>query len=126
MGPRLELQKKLESVLENFVAKGDWKWNPFNFEKDSVPEGWATQRVHFQPPPTFKMEYPCVVYSLDGINDLKADNIGYHRNHRWTVTVIDRNPDSKIPEAFLDLPYCTMERPYTADNLHHFPFTLYY
>ena len=82
--------------------------------------------VYFQPPETIKMRYPCIVYDISGIPEKFANNGPYKVDRRYSVTVIDRDPDSKIPDDILKLRYCTFDRHFVSDNLHHFTFTLYY
>lgn len=87
----------------------------------------GTRYVYFQPPETIKMTYPAIVYHRSGGNDRYADNLDYHYMRQYTVTVIDRNPDSTIADRIrVAFQYCSEGTPYTADNLHHFALTLYY
>jgi hypothetical protein len=84
-------------------------------------------RVYFQPPASLRMEYPCIKYSLSGIDIKRADNIAYNRTNQYQVTVIDPDPDSVIPSQLIErFPKIRFDRPYTADNLNHYVFTLYY
>jgi hypothetical protein len=102
MGQRLDLNDELVSLL-------------------------GSTNVYFQPPATLKMKYPCIVYNISDINSQYADNRTYANCRRYTVTIIDANPDSNIPEDMLDaFPYCTYDRHFTAENLHHSVLTLYY
>ncbi|MEG2624550.1 MAG: hypothetical protein RSC06_16790, partial [Clostridia bacterium] len=55
-----------------------------------------------------------------------ADNRVYRRKRRYVLTVIDKNPDSKIPDRMAELPMCALDRCYTADNLNHYTFTIYF
>lgn len=82
--------------------------------------------VYFQPPETVQMTYPCIVYSLDNMPIEHANNELYLLRKRYTVTVIDRDPNSVIPVQVLSLPYCRHDRSFTNDNLYHNVFTLYY
>jgi len=41
------------------------------------------------------------------------------------VTVIDRNPDSDIPDRVGDLPLTRRSSHFVADGLHHDVFTIY-
>ena len=82
--------------------------------------------VYFQPPATVKLEYPAIIYSLDNVDDLDANNFPYVHNKAYQVTVIDKNPDSEIAEKMYDLQYCGFERAYSADNLNHFVFRIFY
>lgn len=80
--------------------------------------------AYYQPPETFKMTYPCIVYDLENDKGLHADDNVYNRKKRYSVTIIDRNPDSEFPDKFADLFGVIMERHYKADNLHHFSYTI--
>ena len=82
--------------------------------------------VYFQPPPTVVMKYPCIVYALSNIETKYADDIIYKARKAYTATVIDQNPDSDIPERFTALNYCRFDRFFTADNLNHYVFAIYY
>lgn len=86
----------------------------------------AEKHVYFQPPETVKLIYPCILYRLSADFPGHADNIKYFGMKRYTVTVIDRNPDSVIPDLVAKLPYCRFDRFYAADYLNHFVFELYY
>lgn len=82
--------------------------------------------VYFQPPESVKMVYPCVVYALDNMDVKYADDRPYLNAKRYRVTVIDKDPDSVIPDRMLVLPYCGLTNVYTADNLNHWVFSLYF
>ena len=101
MGQRLQLQSLLESVL-------------------------GSRNVYFQPPANILMQYPCIVYSRDKADTKFADNSPYRYTKRYQVTAIDINPDSSIPDLIAVLPLCTYDRFFTADNLNHDVFTLFF
>jgi hypothetical protein len=82
--------------------------------------------VYFQPPPSVMMKYPCIVYKRDYNNTEFADDKPYKHRKRYMVTVIDQNPDSDIPEKVKELPLCLFDRFYTADNLNHDVFKLFF
>ena len=86
----------------------------------------GVSKVYFQPPETVKMSYPCIVYSLDTDKGLHANNSLYLLRKRYMLTVIDKNPDSVIPDAVRGLSYCDFERSYKKDNLNHWVFTIYF
>lgn len=86
----------------------------------------GTSYVYFQPPESTIMQYPCIVYSRDNAKSQFADGMSYLHKKRYQVTVIDRDPDSEIPDKLAKLPLCTFLRFYTADNLNHDLFQLYY
>lgn len=85
-----------------------------------------TTNVYFQPPNGLQMVYPCIVYKRDQANTIFADNNPYRNTKRYQVTVIDRDPDSVIPDKVAAFPLCTFNRFFTADNLNHDVFNLYF
>lgn len=84
------------------------------------------KHAYYAPPTNLTMEYPCIRYELSSIFRRNADNIPYLGAKRYTLTLIDEDPDSPIMMAILQLPYCSFDRFYTADGLNHFVFTLYF
>lgn len=88
----------------------------------------GSRNVYFQPPESVKLQYPCIVYERSNYFVNSADNIDYRVLKEYTITVIDKNPDSEIPDKVARLPYCNY-RPgghFVVDNLNHDVFTLYY
>jgi len=86
----------------------------------------GSSNVYFQPPSTVKMQYPCIVYGRNKLETSYADNLAYSSRLAYTVTVIDANPDSVIPEKVSALPLCRFDRHYTAENLNHDVFNVYF
>lgn len=86
----------------------------------------GTRNVYFQPPESVKMKYPAIVYSRNDISNNYADNQVYMQSLEYQVIVIDKDPDSEIVTKVSMLPKCTFDRHYTADNLNHDSFTLYF
>jgi len=101
MAPRLQLQSLLESLL-------------------------GSSNVYFQPPANVQMKYPCIVYSRDKADTKFANNNPYRHTKRYQVTVIDRDPDSGIPDKIAALPMSAFNRFFTADNLNHDVYTLFF
>lgn len=85
-----------------------------------------TRNAYFQPPQSVQMRYPAIVYSLSDIRKLNANDRLYKPLTAYEVVLIDKNPDSELVAKIIALPYCTFDRFYTADNLNHWVFTLYY
>jgi hypothetical protein len=92
MGQRLDLQAILETI---------------------------TERVYFQPKPNVELEYPCIIYQRDYADTKFADNNPYSHVKRYMVTVIDRDPDSDLPDKVAALPSAIFNRFYPADGLNH-------
>ena len=86
----------------------------------------GSSNVYFQPPETVKLKYPCIIYTLSGEHVRHAEGVLYFHRDKYTVNVIDKNPDSEIPDKIRALPYCTFDRFYPADNLNHFVYTIFY
>lgn len=86
----------------------------------------GSPNVYFQPPTNLTMKYPCIRYSWDSSWSPKADDKKYVSKKRYTLTVIDKNPDSPIPSKLEELPFCSIDRTYQADNLNHFVYTIYF
>lgn len=82
--------------------------------------------VYYQPPATISMKYPCIVVSLDRITARYADNNPYSLNTCYNLTYICRDPDNEMKYRLAQLSKCSFERAYSADNLHHYSFRLYY
>lgn len=82
--------------------------------------------VYFQPPESVKLVYPCIVYSRSSINTKFANDLPYKTKTRYSVTLIDKNPDSIYVVELAGLPMCTHERHFRKDNLNHDIFNLYF
>ena len=101
MGNRLDLHNKLKTIL-------------------------GSSNVYFQPPESIKMRYPAIVYSLATIKKLPADDLSYLKYRAYMLILIDPNPDSETVDKILDIPMCSFDRAYAADNLNHWAFTCFY
>jgi hypothetical protein len=84
----------------------------------------GSDRVYFQPPPNFMLSYPCIVYNRSNIRTKHGDNIPYALFKEYTVTVIDPNPDSAIPDKIAKLSQSQFDRHFTSDNLNHDVFNI--
>ena len=88
--------------------------------------GLDVDHVHFQPPNEIQMDYPAIVYKRDSSNTIHADNDPYRRTKRYQVTVIDRDPDSDIPDRIALMRSCSHERTFKTEGLNHDVFNIYY
>ena len=100
MKNRLDLQDKLEEIL-------------------------GSRNVYYQPPESLKLKYPAIVYNRSNIQNEFADNNIYSQNIAYSITVIDKNPDSKFVKAVSRLPTCRYDRHFVSDNLNHDVFTIF-
>lgn len=110
MATRFKLQNMLEDIMASFGVQDDDCFH----------------HVYFQPPMSVKMQYPCIKYERSSTNKLPADNLSYIRHPRYTLTFISRDPDDPIVDAIANLPKCSHDRYYAADNLNHDVFSLYF
>ena len=101
MADRLELQSLLEELLDS-------------------------RNVYYMPPEGVKMQYDAIRYSKQMIVKTSASNGAYSLRDLYELTVIARLPDHPVIKKLLSLPYCTHERHYVADNLHHDVLSIYY
>ena len=85
-----------------------------------------SENVYFQPPESIRMRYPALIYALDNIQNIHADNSVYMQDNRYSIMVIDKNPDSALVNAVSWLPRTRFERSYISDNLYHTVFSIYY
>jgi hypothetical protein len=85
-----------------------------------------TPNVYYQPPASVKMKYPAIRYELYRIDVTSANNKPYLNDRAYQVMVIDTDPDSEIVEELSKWPCTRFNRSYTADNLYHFVFIIYY
>lgn len=86
----------------------------------------GSNNVYHQPPASVQMHYPCIRYSRDDVYVRHADDLKYFKRNRYEVIHISRNPDDPVVEKLLNLPMCEFQRHYTADNLNHNVFELYF
>lgn len=92
----------------------------------ALQEIMGTNPVYFQLPESMNMTYPCIRYEPSSEKPLYADNDPYNIFDRYTVTLIDRNPDSIYRDKIRRLRTASFDRFYRADNLNHFVYTIYY
>lgn len=86
----------------------------------------VTPNVYFQPPASVQLAFPCIVYSRRAGKPRYANDSLYAYKKSYSLTVIDKNPDSDIPDKILKMPLCSFDRHFTKDNLNHDTYNLYY
>ena len=99
MGQRLQLHQLLESFAPN---------------------------VYFQPPTNVQLKYPCIIYKRDFAETKFADDKPYNHTKRYMITIIAQDPDSNIPDKVAAMPMSLFNRFYTADNLNHDVYSVYF
>lgn len=101
MADRLDLQSLLEELMES-------------------------RNVYYMPPEGTKMSYPAIKYSKSTIKSTYANNAKYSMRDCYQLIVIAKLPDHPVIKRLLELPYCSYDRHYVADNLNHDVLTIYY
>ena len=95
----------------------------FQEKLSSIP---GVRKAYYNAPTNIRMEYPCIRYSIASKKVKFACNGRFVIRDRYTLTLIDRNPESPILQALEEIPYYSFDRMYSADGLHHFVCTIYY
>lgn len=113
---RLELHRLLLGVMRTAYDQ--------ERQSKSVPD--FSSNVYFQPPSSVLMKYPAIVYERNQITTRFADDSPYLHHRRYTVTVIDDDPDSPIVDLVANLPRCQHSRHFYVDNLNHDAFDIFY
>lgn len=83
-------------------------------------------RAYFQPPPSIKMKYPAIVYALDDIENVFANDGVYLSERRYSIIVVDSDPDSNLVGKVASMPTCRFNRYYTKDNLNYYVFEIFF
>lgn len=87
----------------------------------------GSRNVYFQAPSSVLMKYDAIRYELSGKNITRASDHIYRCTNRYDGVVITRKPETGILDALLsNFQMCSLGTPYTADNLNHYPFTIYF
>lgn len=115
MGKRSDLQLALEAVMRRSY--------PSIFPD---PSGQSRFHVYFRNPGSTKMQYPAILYHLDREYAAHANNHSYTRIKRYRVTIMDRNPDSPIPDILAELPMTGFLAANDLDGLHHTIYSIYF
>lgn len=101
MADRLDLQQVLEDIL-------------------------GSRNVYYNPPPSLQMKYDAIRYT-DKVNwDAFANNKRYAKMNCYEVILITKKRRQELVDKMLELPYCSYDRTYKADNLDHDVFTIYF
>lgn len=103
---QLDLQKILCDILE-------------------CPLSGKETRAHFQPPPNVKLVYPAIVYNLQDIPTIRADNRLYKYDRLYTLTLMDKRPNSPLVDKLMELSTIEFDRSFRSGDLNHWVYTIY-
>jgi hypothetical protein len=82
--------------------------------------------AYFQKPGNLTLTPPYIVYEIDDEYVARADDTAFAFWNRYTVTIVDRDPDSPIRATVRDLPHASMDRKFISGGLYHFVYNLYF
>ena len=85
-----------------------------------------SNQVYYQPLPSVKLSYPCIIYERTPGDPMYADNRKYIKANRYQVTLIARHPEDPARTKLEDLPLSRHMTRQVVDNLYHDLFDLYY
>lgn len=72
------------------------------------------------------LSYPCIVYQRDTSDTRYANDTPYLRTKRYTITVMETDIDSELPDLVGALPMCSHSRTYVVDNIVHDVFDIFF
>lgn len=100
--------------------------NVQRFLETSMELAGYTPHVYYRPPESIKLVYPCIVYSRNDFDTRYANNRIYKDMAQYTVTVMDKDPESPLVDILRTAEYCRMTSEFTVDNVHHFVFAYFH
>lgn len=84
-----------------------------------------SNRVYYNPPESFKMQYPCIVYNLANYGAQHADNLPYYRYDTYTVThIYQKEAQSSLSRKMAETKGFSFDRNFYVDGLYHDVFTM--
>lgn len=93
---------------------------------EKLVEILGSENVYYQPLPSIKLSYPCIIYERNPGDPMYADNQKYIKANRFQVTLIARHPEDPARTKLEDLPLSRHMTRQVVDNLYHDLFDLYY
>ena len=82
--------------------------------------------VYFEPPDKSEINYPCIIYDLDDVDKLHANDKPYQLNKRYRVMIIELDSETPISNEFLMLPLSSYVDKYKSEGLNHTIHNLYF
>lgn len=90
-----------------------------------ITESDGDRHTYFNPPPSVRMRYPAIKYSLSDVASKYANNGVYITAPSYEVILIDEEADTKYLIPLIQLPQSKFNRYYRVDNLNHWVFTIF-
>lgn len=82
--------------------------------------------IYFQPPESIRMQYPCLIYTIDGTNSVHADNIKYADTRIYQLILVQRQPDTYLLDVVNSLQMCEHTGRLVVGGLYQDQFRLFF
>lgn len=87
----------------------------------------GSRNVYFQPPESIKLKYPCIIYTRQRPDTIRADDKIYRDVIRYQVTFITKDPeDERVKQILYHFQMISESNNGVTDNLYHYYYDLYY
>lgn len=128
--PTTKSERLRNDIIERILETDSWQWDRATLASDDVDEAKLNlllSRVYLDPPPEFKLKYPCLILDDDGMKTVRADDRVYKKDNKRKLVYVTRNPDcDDLIDALLSLNYCSYDRMLIADNLYQHHLSIYF
>lgn len=79
-----------------------------------------TPNVYYQPPSSKTLQYPCIVFSRENVDQTYANDKIYFLRQNWQIKCISTDSEWDVPKRLLEsMQFIEFDRTYPADNLYH-------
>lgn len=86
----------------------------------------GTKNVYFQPPENLQIYYPAVIYELENVAKLDADNLIYGTRRSYRITYVTRDADDPVIDKLAKLPRSRFVRFFASEGLNHYVYEIVY
>lgn len=82
--------------------------------------------VYYQPGDSTTLKYPCIIYSLDDVDNRHADDAHFFMFYSWSVTIISRKAnDPMFTNIYNQFQMIKMKSLGVTDQMYHGYYTIY-
>lgn len=90
-------------------------------------EDCLSVKAWFQPPSDVFLEYPVCVFEFSRHVIRHADNRTYLIGKQYTITIMDADPESTLPDKLVEnFPTVRFDRSFAVEGINHYVYTLYF
>lgn len=87
----------------------------------------GSTNVYYDPPESIKLKYPCIIYHQTSGDHAYSGNKTYLYTPSYEITTISKDADDNFVERMVsEFEMIRHGSRYTAENLYHDTFTLYW